>query len=121
MNCTLYMGTDSTILENLPLAYIQRVWHPAKLEIIKQLYPQMNDDQIKAEFDRRYQDEEMPGILDDVTEERLFSEKKPKKEVFVRKRKEESVVLGYIKKGMTSNDCSVLPSGESVVTPMEDE
>ena len=40
----------------------------------------------------------MLGIMDDVNDQSLLSEKKLKKRVFDRKRKEESIILGYIKK-----------------------
>ena len=44
---------------------------------------------------------------------KLLRDENPKKGVFKRKRKEEGVVLGYIKKGMTSNVSHVLPSVKS--------
>ena len=51
LNCTLYMGTDSIILDNLPLAFVTEVLHPAKFEIMKQLCPKMNEEELKEEFD----------------------------------------------------------------------
>ena len=51
LNCTLYMGTDSIILDNLPLAHVTEVLCLAKFEIMKQLCSKMNEEELKEEFD----------------------------------------------------------------------
>ena len=107
------MGTDSIILDNLPLAYVMEVLCPAKFEIMKKLCPNMNEEELKEEFDRRYHSEKMLAITDDVDKAgNLLCEENPKKGVFKRKRKEEGIVLAYIKKGLTSNVSRVLPNVE---------
>ena len=108
------MGTDSIILDNLLLAYVTEVLHPAKFKIMKQLCPKMNEEQLKEEFDKRYHSEKMLAITDNVDKAgNLLHEENPKKGVFERKRKEEGIILSYIKQGMSSNVESVLPNVES--------
>ena len=56
----------------------------------------------------------MLAITDDVDKAgNLLREENPKKGIFERKRKEEGVVLSYIKQGMTSNVSRVFPNVES--------
>ena len=56
----------------------------------------------------------MLAIIDDVDKAgNLLREENPKKGVFERKRKEEGVILSYIKQGMTSNVSHVLPNVKS--------
>ena len=74
----------------------------------------MNEEELKEEFNRRYHSEKMLAITNDVDKAgNLLCDENPKKGVFKRKRKEEGVILGYIKKGMTSNVSHVLPNVES--------
>ena len=108
------MGTDSIILDNLPLAYVTEVLRPAKFKIMRKLCPKMNEEELKEEFDQRYHSEKMLAITNDVDKAgNLLHEENPKKGVFKRKRKEEDIVLSYIKQGMTSNVSCVLPNVES--------
>ena len=108
------MGTESIILDNLPLAYVTEVLHPAKFKIMRKLCPRMNEEELKEEFDQRYHSEKMLAITNDVDKAgNLLREENPKKGVFKRKRKEEGIVLSYIKQGMTSNVSRVLPNVES--------
>ena len=80
------MGTDSIILDNLPLAYVTEVLRPAKFEIMKQLCPEMNEEQLKEEFNRRYHSEKMLAITDNVDKAgNLLHEENPKKGVFERR------------------------------------
>ena len=114
LNCTLYMGTDSIILNNLPLAYVMEVLHPAKFEIMRKLCPKMNEEELKEEFDQRYHSEKILVITDDVDKAgNLLCEENPKKGVLERKRKEEGIILSYLKQGMSSNVSCVLPNVES--------
>ena len=114
LSCMLYMGTDYIILDNLPLAYVMEVLCPAKFEIMRKLCPKMNEEELKEEFDQRYYSEKMLAITDDVDKAgNLLHEENPKKGVFERKRKEEGIVLSYIKQSMTSNVSCVLPNVES--------
>ena len=92
------MGTDFIILNNLPLADVMEVLHPAKFEIMKQLCPKMNEEQLKEEFNKRYNSEKMLAITNNVDKAgNLLHEENPKKGVFKRKRKEEGIILSYIK------------------------
>ena len=108
------MGTESIILDNLPLAYVTEVLHPAKFEIMRKLCPEMNEEELKEEFNQRYHSEKMLAITNDVDKAgNLLCEENPKKGVFKRKREEEDIVLSYIKQGMTSNVSHVLPNVKS--------
>ena len=81
---------------------------------MRKLCPEMNEEELKEEFNQRYHSKKMLAITDDVDKAgNLLREENPKKGVFKRKRKEEGVVQSYIKQGMTSSVSRVLPNVES--------
>ena len=74
----------------------------------------MNEEQLKEEFNKRYHSEKLLAITDNIDKAgNLLHEENPKKGVFERKRKEEGIILSYIKQGTSSNDERILPNVES--------